>query len=89
MFVAGGGGCTVAGATTGIWPWIGTNPDGIAANGTKSIGLAAVEVVVVDEIGRGSIFRLTVAAACVMGAIVVIVPAEVLWWWWIVDIWLE
>lgn len=24
-------------ATTGIWPWIGTNP-GIAATGTKSIG---------------------------------------------------
>lgn len=74
------------GATTGIWPWIGTNPDGIAANGTKSIGLLAVEVVVVDGIGRDSILRLSVVAACVIGAIVVIVPADVLWW--IVDIWL-
>lgn len=50
----------------------------MAANGTKSIGLAAVEVVVVDEIGRDSNLRFTVVAACVIGAIVVIVPADVL-----------
>lgn len=73
MFVAGGGGCTVAGATTGIWPWIGTKPGGIAANGTKSIGFALA----VDELERKLVARWLIADDGLMGAIVVIGPVDV------------
>lgn len=76
-------GGTVVDATTGIWPWIGTKPGGIAANGTRSIGFELD----VDEIGRKLFARCwLIVDVWLIDVGVVIVPVGIVCCWFD-DIW--